>query len=170
MTTFKVLLEDITKLKIDAIVNPGNESLLGGGGVDGAIHRAAGKELQAECRTLNGCKTGQAKATKGYKLPAKYVIHTVGPRYRLQSREESAVLLASCYTKSLDLAVELGVKSIAFPAISCGVYGYPLNDAVEIAVKTVREYPKINELDEIIFSVIDAYTKNVYDNILNSYD
>ena len=168
MTKFMVLLEDITKLKVDAIVNAANESLLGGYGVDGAIHRAAGKELLAECRTLNGCKTGEAKVTKGYKLPAKYVIHTVGPRYRLQSKEKSAVLLESCYIKSLNLAVELGLKSIAFPAISCGAYGYPLADAVEIAVKTVREYPKINELDEIIFSVIDAFTKNVYDNVLNS--
>lgn len=166
MTTFKVLEQDITKLNVDAIVNAANESLLGGGGVDGAIHRAAGKELLAECRTLNGCKTGNAKATKGYNLPAKYVIHTVGPRYYLQSPEKSAVLLESCYKKSLDLAIELGIKSIAFPAISCGVYAYPLKDAAEIAVKTVLEHPKINELDEVIFSVIDDKTKEVYDNVL----
>ena len=166
MTTFKVLEQDITKLNVDAIVNAANESLLGGGGVDGAIHHAAGKELLAECRTLNGCKTGEAKATKGYNLPAKYVIHTVGPRYWLQSPEESAVLLASCYKKSIDLAVELGVKSIAFPAISCGVYGYPLKDAAKVAVKTICSHPQINKLDEVIFSVIDDKTKKVYDNIL----
>jgi len=169
MTTFKVLIEDITKLSVDAIVNAANKTLLGGGGVDGAIHRAAGKELLEECKMLGGCETGQAKATKGYKLPAKYVIHTVGPVYRFYDKETAASLLASCYEKSLDLAISLGVKSIAFPAISCGVYGYPLADAVQVAIKAVCTHPKISELDEVIFSVIDEELKDIYDEVLNLY-
>ena len=153
---------DITKLACDAIVNAANKTLLGGGGVDGAIHRAAGPELLKECKTLKGCETGQAKITKGYNLKAKYIIHTVGPIY--SGKEEDKVLLANCYKNSLDLAKQNGITSIAFPAISTGVYAYPIDKATAIAVKTVKEWFENNSDYEIevIFCCFDEATYNPY--------
>ena len=153
---------DITKLDCDGIVNAANRSLLGGGGVDGAIHRAAGPELLAECRMLHGCRTGEAKITKGYRLRAKYIIHTVGPIY--SGTAEDAAQLADCYRNSLNLAKEHDVHSIAFPAISTGVYGYPLEDATEIAVKTVAQWLEAHAdyAMQVIFCCFDARTAQVY--------
>ena len=158
---------DITVLECDAIVNAANKTLLGGGGVDGAIHRAAGQGLLEECRTLHGCSTGEAKLTGGYKLPADYVIHTVGPVY--SGKKSDAEKLNDCYRNSLNVAKDKGIHSIAFPAISTGVYGYPLDEAAEIAVSAAREWLAENsdyEMD-IIFCVYGERAENVYKKYLN---
>lgn len=159
---------DITKLDCDCIVNAANNSLLGGGGVDGAIHRAAGPELLRECRTLNGCKTGEAKITKGYNLPARHIIHTVGPIY--SGNKKDAELLESCYISSLELAKEKGIHSIAFCAISTGVYRYPLEDATLIAVNAVKRWldENVDYAMDVIFCCYDNETYNVYDSILRN--
>jgi O-acetyl-ADP-ribose deacetylase len=161
-----VLQGDITRLKVDAIVNAANSSLLGGGGVDGAIHRAAGPDLLAECRLLGGCKTGEAKATKAHNLPAKYVIHTVGPIWR--DGHDEARLLASCYRKSLETADNLKVRSIAFPAISTGIYGFPKQRAARIAVNEARKYK--GDVETIFFVCFDAETADMYRKLLSQGD
>jgi O-acetyl-ADP-ribose deacetylase (regulator of RNase III) len=159
----EVFMGDITKLQVEAIVNAANSSLLGGGGVDGAIHRAAGPDLLAECRLLGGCKTGDAKATKGYKLPAAHVIHTVGPVWQGGNAHEDE-LLASCYRRSLEVATQLGVKSIAFPAISTGIYRFPPQRAAEIAVTEVRRYT--GGIERVVFACFDATTADIYRGLL----
>ena len=162
-TRIDIVRGDITKLDVDAIVNAANTTLLGGGGVDGAIHRAAGPELLAECRTLGGCEAGEAKITRGYKLPARFVIHTVGPVWSGGDRGEAEVL-ASCYRNSLRLAVENGIKTIAFPAISCGAYRYPISKAAQIALDTTRELLASENIDKVIFvamndEILEAYRR-----------
>jgi O-acetyl-ADP-ribose deacetylase len=162
-----ILQGDITTFAFDAIVNAANESLLGGGGVDGAIHRAAGPELLVQCRSLHGCPTGQAKLTQGYGLPAKYVIHTVGPVWQGGDRNEHH-LLASCYRESLNLAVETGIKTIAFPAISCGVYGYPLEQAAAIAIQTTAQLLATTaiSLEGVAFV---CFSDEVYDTYVEAF-
>ena len=157
---------DITKLEVDAIVNAANQTLFGGGGVDGAIHKAAGPELLEECKTLYGCGTGNAKITKGYKLPAKYVIHAVGPAWYGGISDESEKL-ASCYQRSIEVAAENNVKTIAFPNISTGVYGYPKKEAAEIAIKTINDMlGKHPEIERVTFCVFDEENFQIYQNLL----
>ena len=157
---------DITTMEVDAIVNAANQSLLGGGGVDGAIHRAAGPELLEACRLLKGCETGQAKITPGFLLPASHVIHTVGPVWRGGTQQEPE-LLEACYTNSLDLALEHGLKSIAFPNISTGVYRFPKEGAEEIAISSVRKFLKEKDVDlKVIFVVFDRENLALYKNLL----
>jgi O-acetyl-ADP-ribose deacetylase (regulator of RNase III) len=157
---------DITRLAVDAIVNAANTSLLGGGGVDGAIHRAAGPELLAECRALGGCATGEAKATRAYRLLAKHVIHTVGPVWRGGTSGEDG-LLASCYRRSLELAIALGTRSIAFPAISCGVYGYPMHEAAAIAVRECLRFTQQHHaIETVTFALFGTDALSIYEEEL----
>jgi O-acetyl-ADP-ribose deacetylase (regulator of RNase III) len=163
----KAIQANITTLEVDAIVNAANSSLLGGGGVDGAIHRAAGPDLVAECRLLGGCKTGEAKLTKGYRLPAKHVIHTVGPVWNGGNRREPE-LLANCYANSLALAVKHGLASIAFPSISTGIYGYPIEQAARIAVTTVKQFLAESESSlDVTFCCFSQPDLEVYQAILD---
>jgi len=156
----EILRGDITKVEVDAIVNAANTTLLGGGGVDGAIHRAAGPELLAESRTLGGCRPGEAKMTRGYRLPARFIIHTVGPVWR-GGKYDEAQTLANCYRNSLQLAVDNEIKTMAFPAISCGAYGYPIDEAAHIAFKTTHDFLATNnEIQKVIFAV---WGEDVYD-------
>jgi len=163
---FKLILGDITQQTTDAIVNPANKTLLGGGGVDGAIHREAGLKLLEECKLLGGCKTGEAKITKGYNLKAKYVIHTAGPIYNIEKGQEKK-LLTNCYYNSLNLAVSNGIKTISFPSISTGAFRYPKKEACEIAIKTCKDFDKENpNLIEIVFVVFDKESYDLYNKEL----
>ncbi|MCC3410772.1 MAG: O-acetyl-ADP-ribose deacetylase [Microcoleus sp. PH2017_29_MFU_D_A] len=166
----KVILGDITKLEVDAIVNAANTSLLGGGGVDGAIHRAAGSELYDECRLLGGCKTGDAKLTKGYKLPARFVIHAVGPVWR-KGNDGEPELLAECYRKCMQIAAEQQFESLAFPCISTGIYSFPKALASEIAVKVCWEYIQNNGgSQKVIFCCFDQENYEIYERIISKYN
>ncbi len=163
-----IKLGDITKEQVDAIVNAANNSLLGGGGVDGAIHHAAGPDLLAECKTLGSCNTGDAKITKGYNLPAQYVIHTVGPIW-LGGNADEETLLKSCYQRCMEIAAENNIKSIAFPAISCGVYGYPYEEATKIAIQTVKEwFATHNDSIQVHFVCFNQTLKDIYDEANNN--
>ena len=165
-STLELVQGDITQQETEAIVNAANPSLLGGGGVDGAIHRAAGPELLEECRKLGGCETGDAKITKGYRLKAKYVIHAVGPIYRKEGNRAPG-LLASAYRRSLEVALENGIRSVAFPSISTGAYGYPLEEAAPIALKTVIEFLKAHpEIELVRFVLYDPRTYAAYEKAL----
>ena len=167
LARIEILQGDITTLELDAIVNAANTTLLGGGGVDGAIHRAAGPELLNECRKIGGCPTGEARITKAYNLPAKYVIHTVGPVYH--GKDNDRRLLSLCYKNSLELAVKNNIGSIAFPAISCGVYGYPVKDACRIAMDTTFQFLENNStLKKVVFILFSADTYNVYKEYLKA--
>lgn len=166
--TLDVLKVDITTLDVDAIVNAANKTLLGGGGVDGAIHKAAGPQLLEETKTLGGAETGEAKITKGYNLPAQHIIHTVGPVYQ-DGQQDEAELLADCYRNSLKLAEKYKVKTIAFPAISTGIYGYPLEEATTIAINTInQELSKLCSIQQIIFAVFDDHTLITYEQVLQT--
>ena len=164
----EVIQGDITRLEVDAIVNAANNSLLGGGGVDGAIHRAAGPKLLDECRKIGGCPTGEARITKGYNLPARYVIHTVGPIYHRMDPFQAERLLTLCYQNSLRLALEYQLSSIAFPAISCGVYGYPIKQACRIAVDTSMGFiQENNEIKKATFALFSTDDKKIYQDYLS---
>ncbi|MFO7939373.1 MAG: O-acetyl-ADP-ribose deacetylase [Bacteroidales bacterium] len=164
----KVVKGDITQVQTDAIVNAANHSLLGGGGVDGAIHRAAGPELLEECKTLNGCDTGDAKITKAYKLPSRYVIHTVGPVWNGGKYEEEK-LLASAYQRSLEVALENGIKTIAFPNISTGIYGFPKKKAARIAIETIQDFLSVhNQVKKVTFVCFDDENLKLYNDLLST--
>jgi len=167
-TKIKIIKGDITKVKADAIVNAANKTLLGGGGVDGAIHRAAGPKLLEECKKLGGCETGEVKITKGYNLPAKDVIHTVGSVWR-RGREDEEEKLASCYRNSLKLAVENNIKSIAFPSISTGAYGFPIEKAAPIALREIKKFLEENDaIKEVIFVLFSEKDFQIYQNLARS--
>ena len=164
--SLRAIQADITTLKVDAIVNAANSSLLGGGGVDGAIHRAAGPQLLEECISIGGCPTGEARITQGYRLPARYIIHTVGPVWH-DGKQGEAALLASCYRSSLELATQHGIRSIAFPSISTGVYGYPIEQAARIAIQTVGDnLQRPNDIEEVVFCCFSLHDLDIYQSLL----